>query len=740
MLFPVPPPPDYDAGARLMARMRAIPVGGTVAPRWFDGGRRLAYAEGGEAVVVDARTGRMERVAKLPTDAAASLPALLPAPPSGGGEETEITLKNASREKVDVFWVDGGGARKKFHTLDPGASAVQHTFEGHTWLFADATGRPLAAFVAVAGPATAVWDGTPPPAPPRPKPRGLSPDGTLRAFTREGQVWLRCEGKGEETPLSTDGKPGDGYRGALWWSPDGKRIAALRTEAGDDRRLVLAFPGRPTIDEKYLKPGDRVDHERLVVFDVATGRRTTADETLAPNPWDLGEVRWSDDSREVRYVYNQRGHQVLRLLAMNAATGRVRKVVEETSPTFIDYSGKQYLRYLPNDQAIWASERSGTNHLELVDLRKGTRKPITRGPWVVRSVESVDEKARTLVLRVMGIDPAQDPYHMHFVRVGFDGKNLVRLTRGDGTHRLVWAPDGGSFVDVYSRVDRPPTTELRARDGRFLATLARGDDAALKRAGWVAPERFVAKARDGKTDVWGIILRPTDFDPKKRYPVIENVYAGPQDFFTPKGFSPSWGDMRLTELGFVVVRLDGMGTNWRSRAFHDVAYKNLADAGFPDRIRWMRAARRTRPWMDLERVGVYGTSAGGQSAASAVMRFADFYRAAVADCGCHDNRLDKIWWNEQWMGWPVDASYAANSNIDAAEDLRGALLLMVGDSDTNVDPISTTRVADALKAAGKPYGLLVVPGAGHGVLGRPAPYRAMQEFFVRELRPGDSGR
>ncbi|HVL39637.1 MAG TPA: S9 family peptidase, partial [Fimbriimonadaceae bacterium] len=261
------------------------------------------------------------------------------------------------------------------------------------------------------------------------------------------------------------------------------------------------------------------------------------------------------------------------------------------------------------------------------------------------------------------------------------------------------------------------------------------DASALVAAGWMKPERFVAKGRDGKTDIWGFILRPTHFDSAKRYPIVESIYAGPHGHHVPKSFTGYMSNMRLAELGFVVVQIDGMGTNWRSKAFHDVAWRNLADAGFPDRIAWMKAAAATRAWMDLSRVGIYGSSAGGQNAASAVMRFGDFYKAAVADCGCHDNRMDKIWWNELWMGWPVGPEYEANSNVTAAKDLNGKLLLMVGEVDTNVDPASTMQVVAALIAANKDFELLVAPNVGHGVIGTPYGYRRMQEFFVRHLRP-----
>ena len=724
---------DYDAGARLNARLGAIPVGGQVSPRWLDGGRRLVLREGSGYRVVDAHTGASTTQDAPPT-ATDLIPGFLPARSSGpGGPQSDLTIVNRSEGTVDVFWVDGEGHRTKYGTLRRGETAVERTYATHAWLLADPSGTPLVAYVTPEGGGTAVWTGLPPTPTPVPRPEGLSPDGKTMVTPRtDGNLWF--DGGG---PVTHDGRPGDRYV-RVWWSPDGRYVATMREEEGFDRRLVIRRPGKPTVDVPYRKPGDKIPHPRIAIYDVRSGEGGLVAQELAPNPWDVTEVHWSRDSRELYYAYDQRGHGVERLLAADAATRRVRTVVEETSRTFIDYSQKRWVRYLDrSDEALWASERSGFNHLYLVNLRTGALKAVTQGPWTVRSVELVDEGARSAVVRVMGIDPAQDPYQMHFVRVGLDGGAPVRLTQGDGTHRLQWARDGLSYLDVYSRVDLPPVTELHAFDGRRLAVLAKGDDAELKKAGWAAPERFVAKGRDGKTDIYGIIHRPSNFDPAKRYPVIESIYAGPHDFFVPKEFSATYDTARLTELGFVVVQIDGMGTNWRSRAFHDVAFQNLADAGFPDRILWMRAAAKTRPWMDLDRVGVFGTSAGGQSAASAVLRFGDFYKAAVADCGCHDNRLDKIWWNEAWMGWPVGPAYAANSNAnpEVVKGLKRPLYLMVGDVDTNVDPVSTQVVVDALRAAGKPYELLVVEDSNHGVLSKPGPYRKMQEFFVRELKP-----
>jgi dipeptidyl aminopeptidase/acylaminoacyl peptidase len=263
--------------------------------------------------------------------------------------------------------------------------------------------------------------------------------------------------------------------------------------------------------------------------------------------------------------------------------------------------------------------------------------------------------------------------------------------------------------------------------------LERADASRLFETGWRAPERFVAKGRDGRTDIHGILVRPADFDASKKYPVVESVYAGPQGAFVPKAFELEKDMHDLADRGFIVVMADGMGTSWRSRAFHDVAWKNLADAGFPDRIAWIKAAAAQHPEMDLSRVGIYGGSAGGQSAMRALLSHGDFYEAAVADSGCHDNRMDKIWWNEQWMGWPVDESYAKSSNVVDAHLLRGKLLLMVGELDHNVDPSSTMQVVDALVRADRDFELLVVPGGEHGVAHTPYGKRRLEDFFVRTL-------
>jgi dipeptidyl aminopeptidase/acylaminoacyl peptidase len=358
---------------------------------------------------------------------------------------------------------------------------------------------------------------------------------------------------------------------------------------------------------------------------------------------------------------------------------------------------------------------------------------ITRGQWVVRGVDRVDEQKRQIWFRAGGIFPEQDPYYIHYCRINFDGTGLVVLTRGDGTHTIQYSPDRRFIIDTYSRVDMAPVSELRkVEDGSLICALETSDISELVNASWKPPLRFVAKGRDGKTDIFGIIHRPMGLDPTKKYPVLEDIYAGPQDSFVPKDFSRYRRDDSMAELGFIVVQIDGMGTSNRSKAFHDVCWKNLGDAGFPDRILWMKAAGAQYPWMDLNRVGVYGTSAGGQSALRALEAFGNFYKAAVADCGCHDNRMDKIWWNEQWMGWPIGPEYAEQSNVTNAGHLQGKLMLIVAELDHNVDPASTMQVCNALIHANKDFDFLEIPNADHGQDG-PYGERRREDFFVRNL-------
>ncbi|MCB9915138.1 MAG: prolyl oligopeptidase family serine peptidase [Planctomycetes bacterium] len=531
-------------------------------------------------------------------------------------------------------------------------------------------------------------------------------------------------------------------QGPATLAPDGAHALLHARTPGLGRRLTLVESApedrlQPrTLELDYDKPGDALATDWPILLDLATGVFHALDRDLLAEPDRLDHETWSPDGARLYFRYVARGHQCARWLCADAASGALRVVLEERSDTFLDDTQKGWVRYLPaTDEVLWMSERSGFNHLyRFAANGDGALHAVTAGDWLVRSVESVDAAAGTLEFTALGVYPDQDPYHVHYGRVHLDGSGLTWLTEGDGTHELRYAPDRASFVDTYSRVDLPPVAELRrSADGARLAELGAADVAALVATGWRAPERFAAPGRDGVTPIWGVLHVPQDFDPERRYPVIEHVYAGPHGCFVPKRFAPFHGVEDLCELGFVVVQIDGMGTNWRSKAFHDVCWKDLADSGFPDRIAWMRAAAATRPWMDLARVGIYGGSAGGQSALRAVLDHPDVYRAAAADCGCHDNRMDKRWWNEAWLGYPVDASYLASSNVADAHRLGAPLLLTVGALDRNVDPSSTLQVVQALIDADKDFELVVFPRGGHGAGDSAYGVRRRRDFFVRHL-------
>ena len=662
----------------------------------------------------------------------------------GGGEESSILFVNRTDKVADILWVGTDGKRKPYAKLKPGESHSQPTYVHHVWIAVDPDGTILNAFASIRAENLAVIDGKNPPTPPKSdrKDHFTSPDGRFRAFFRGDNLHLRNLINKEEFPLSRDGSAADQYKGRVWWSPDSKRVVALRTTNGSDRKVyyVESSP-RDQLQPKlhsydYRKPGDEIPVSKPQLFDSVERRHIAIEDTLYPNPWKISELRWMPDSSAFTFLYNQRGHEVMRVLSVEAKGGTVRSLVDENPDTFFCYSHKTFLRHLPKTKEIlWMSERDGWNHLYLYDSVSGEPKgQITSGEWVVREVIRVDEKSRRIWFKAGGIIPDQDPYHIHYARVSFDGSGLTVLTAGDGTHKVEYSPDRRFFIDHWSRVDHPPVHELRdAETGKFICELETADIEDLKRTGWKPPQRFVAKGRDDETGIHGIIFRPSSHDPERSYPVIESIYAGPHSAFVPKEFRSYHGMQALAELGFIVVKIDGMGTSHRSKEFHDVAWKNLGDSGFPDRIRWIKAAAAKDSSMDLDRIGIYGGSAGGQSSTRALLAHPDFYRVAVSDCGCHDNRVDKIWWNEQWMGWPIGPHYEEQSNVTQAHRLEGKLLLIVGEMDENVDPASTMQVVDALVRADRDFDMLVIPGAGHGAAGSKYGQRRQNDYFIRHL-------
>lgn len=739
----------------------------------------LRFSDSGQSVLLRGSTGSWELdltsgrlregpAAATPSRSRGLVPEGRPRPSSRTGAESEITFENQLGEEVQLFWLDTQGQRQSYGTVAAHGRRVQHTYAGHVWLAANSRGQTLAVFEAAAQPDVAVIDGqsVPTPAPRRPRnarrtePQETSPNGQWSALVKDHNLFLRGRG-GEEVQLSTDGGAGNSY--TQWsWAPDSRTLVAWRTEAAESREvhLVRSSPeggGRARLESRpYALPGDPFRRHELNLFDVATRQQLKPAVERFEHGWLTPRVRWNRGGTGLLYEQADRGHQRFRVLEVSATTGEVRSIIDERSDTFIWTAHTENLELdlvnwlQESDELIYVSERDGWRHLYLVDTSQGTiRNQITQGPWVVRGIQRIDEARREIWFSASGRHPEQDPYFLHYYRVRFDGTGLVALTAANGNHSIEFSPDGRYLIDTWSRVDFPPVNELRrASDGALVCSLEQADATELLASNWVAPEPFVAKGRDGRTDIYGVIHWPQPRDPDGKYPVIESIYAGPQGSFVPKSFQATRRFRALTEMRFVVVQIDGMGTANRSKAFHDVCYRNLRDAGFPDRILWMQAAAAKYPCLDLSRVGIYGNSAGGQNAAAAVLFHSHFYKAAVASCGCHDNRLDKASWNEQWMGymppekiWEADAEnwYSRSSNIDNAFRLGGKLFLIVGEMDTNVPPESTLRFVDALIRADQSFDLLVIPNGGHG-MGGAYGERRMREFFQRHLLDSDGGR
>ena len=713
--------------------------------------------------------------------AANSLKLFLPIVASqDSGTETEIVLTNSLDHAVVMFWISTDGQERQYQTVAPGKICRQHTFAGHTWLFKREDNSPLGCATAAAG--DNPWNLTveclagvtvrEPRRGRRSRAAGQpaventnSPDGQWQPFVREHGLWLKSLKDQQEFALAADGLPqktfrrdaqraraiGMDYERADYadhicdtvWSPDSGYLLALQTTQVPERRVhyVESTPAsqlQPQLQSyPYLKPGDPIPQTIPRLFRIADRTEIRLDNSLFPNPWSLEFQRWSTDGTRFWMLYNERGHQRMRLLEVRLADGAVRAVIDEHSSTFIQYSsdGKMELRWLQNERVLWASERSGWNHLYLYDLNSHNPPiPVTAGQWNMRRIERVDEVEGTIWFYATGIAADQDPYHEHFCKVSLNGGPHELLTSGDGTHTVEWSPDRRWFIARYSRTDLPPITELRTSAGRLLTVLEEADAAEIILERGRLPMRFAAPGRDGQTMIWGLLHFPRNFQPGRRYAVVENIYAGPHDHHVPKEFRSRWGHQhQIADAGFIVVQIDGMGTAWRSKAFHDVCWQNLKDAGFPDRIAWIKAAADVIPQLDTRRVGIYGGSAGGQNAMAALIWHGDFYSAAVADCGCHDNRMDKIWWNEQWMGVPTGDVYERNSNREHAARMQGRLMLVVGELDRNVDPASTAQVAMELVRAGRDFEFVVVPGAGHGACETPWASAKRTRFLQQSL-------
>lgn len=567
-----------------------------------------------------------------------------------------------------------------------------------------------------------------------------SPDRKSEALVKNHNLYVRDLKTGQERALSLDGTQEDYYSAYPYWSADSRKLAVMRIHGADVRKLYL-IESSPTDQlqprfhiRDYVKPGDKLPMCTPVIFDVTTGEQKNISTSLCREQLDLKGFEWAPDSRTVIIEYNQRGQQVYRVLEISAETGKVKPLIEEYSETFINYN-RYYRNYLyHSNEIIWMSERDNYNHLYMYDNTGKLKWQITKGKWYVREVIHVDEAKREIIFSASGMVLGEDPYLVRYYRTGFDGRKISCLTPETGMHKAWFSADYRYFVDVYSLVNKAPVALLReTKTGKVMMQLEKADMSALLKQGWVAPEPFVAKGRDGQTDIWGIIIRPTNFDASKKYPVLEYIYASPGNQYTPKTFMPvNWPMSAVAELGFVVVQIDGMGTSFRSKAFEDVCFRNLNDAGLPDRIAWTKAAARKYGYIDTTRVGIFGASAGGQEAMAAVLYHPEHYKAAYAACGCHDNRLDKLWWNEQWLGYPVDKQYENNSNVVNAHLLTRPLMLVVGEMDDNVDPASTFQVCNALIKSNKDFELVMLPGIGH-TMGENYGEHKRYDFFVKHL-------
>lgn len=574
------------------------------------------------------------------------------------------------------------------------------------------------------------------------KERVASPDRKKEAYISEGNLWVRDRETGKSRKLSDDGSPYEYYSSNIYWSPDSRKIVCCKYRPGADRQLTLISsspqdqlqPKIETLD--YLKPGDALPIRRPVAFLLEEEKVIPFDVPEVDSQYDLNNIKWDKGSDFFTFDFNKRGHQQFIIYAGDIQSEALRPVIKEESPTFIYYYNLYQYWFKDSPELLWISERDGWRHLYLYDVLTGkVKKQLTKGEWVVKSVENVDEKNRRLIFKGCGMDENEDPYLEKYYTLDMNNGKITALTPENAQHNVTFTKDYKYIFDLYSRVDLAPTMVVRSVEDKGKIVYKpeiQPDISKVVDAGWRMPEVFSAKGRDGKTDIWGVIIRPSNFDPAKKYPVIEYIYAGPHDSHVPKSFAVEQRTSALSEMGFITVMIDGMGTANRSKAFHDVCWKNLNDAGFPDRIAWLKTAAEKYPEIDIERMGIYGMSAGGQNTMSGLLSYPDFYKVGVASCGCYDNRMDKIWWNEQWMGYPIGKHYEENSNVVNAHLLKGKLLLLLGEMDNNVDPSSTLQLVNELIKHDKEFEFVMLPGARH-TMGEKYGERKRRDFFVKHL-------
>jgi dipeptidyl aminopeptidase/acylaminoacyl peptidase len=603
-----------------------------------------------------------------------------------------------------------------------------------------------------------------------------SPDGKWAAFIDHDNLWVRRLAGGRAIQLTDDGVRNFGYatdnpgwnhsdRAIVSWSPDSRRIATYQQDQRGvaDMYVVGTGVGHPVLEAwKYAMPGDKVVPTiQRVVIDVAARKvvrlQMPADQRRAAHCYDLNcgadgsmtDVQWSPDGSHFAFVSVSRDHKVAWLRIADAATGAVRNVIREQVPTFYESASgwaqdAVNWRYLPaSHEVIWFSQRDDWGHLYLYDARTGhLENRITTGGWNVISLLQIDRRHRTLYFLGAGREPDSNPYFCYLYRVDFDGRHLRLLTPERANHAVSMAPGGRFFLDSYSRPDAPPVTVLRDSSGRLLQTLERADVSRLRALEWQPPIPITVKARDGVTDLYGLLYRPTDFDPHRKYPVIDRIYPGPQIGSVGEfGFQAAHGDSQaMAELGFVVVAIDGMGTSLRSKRFQDAYGGDLSDDTLPDQVAGIRELAQRYPWVDATRVGIYGHSGGAYAAVAAMLRHPDFFKVGVAESGNYDQRGYEADWGEQYIGLLAPGP-GGTSNYDSQDDQRlagnlaGHLLLMHGTTDDNVPPYLTMLLVQALIDANKDFDLVMLPNQRHMYRGAARLYAARRrwDYYVRYL-------
>jgi dipeptidyl-peptidase-4 len=596
----------------------------------------------------------------------------------------------------------------------------------------------------------------------------VSPNGKLAVFIRDYNLWLRDLDAGTDKQLTTDGVKDFGYatdnagwtrsdRPVVLWSPDSKKIATFQQDERGvgEMYLVNTTVGHPRLSAwKYPLPGDpvittiqrvivEVDGPKVIRLQMPADqhRSTICDDVKCGGEW--VDVQWKPDGTEVAFVSSSRNHQEATLRIANATTGALRDVLTEKSETFFESgNGRVNWRYLPgSNEAIWFSQKDNWGHLYLHDLQSGALKhPITSGEGNVTQLLRVDEAGRTLFFQGVGREKGRDPYFRHFYRAGMDGKGAQLLTPDDADHDVSLSPSGKYFVDNYSKPDVPTTSVLRDATGKAVLPLEKADISRLVATGWKPPMPITVKDRGGVGDLYGLLYRPTNFDPSKKYPIVNRIYPGPQTGSVgSRSFSAARADSQaLAELGFVVVEIDGMGTPWRSKRFHAAYYGDMGDNTLPDQVAGMKELASRYPWIDIDRAGIYGHSGGGYATAGAMFHYPDFFKVGVSQAGNHDNRVYEDDWAEKWQGLlekkpDGTSNYDGQANQNFAKNLKGKLLLAHGSMDTNVPFYSTLLVVDALIKANKDFDLIIFPNRGHGFGNEPYMVRRRWDYFVRHL-------